>query len=48
MAFPKTQSGTDLMLEAPSQPDAEQYAELGLRFVGVEPTQTKADTLPGK
>jgi aspartyl-tRNA synthetase len=35
MAFPKTQSGTDLMLEAPSQPDAEQYAELGLRFVGV-------------
>ena len=35
MAFPKTQSGTDLMLEAPSRPDAEQYAELGLRFVGV-------------
>jgi len=40
MAFPKTQSGTDLMLEAPSQPDPEQYAELGLRFVGVPPQQT--------
>jgi aspartyl-tRNA synthetase len=36
MAFPKTQSGTDLMLEAPSQPDPEQYSELGLRFVGLE------------
>ena len=36
MAFPKTQSGTDLMLAAPSQPDPEQYSELGLRFVGVE------------
>jgi aspartyl-tRNA synthetase len=35
MAFPKTQSGSDLMLEAPSPPDAEQYEELGLRFVGV-------------
>jgi aspartyl-tRNA synthetase len=35
MAFPKTQSGSDLMLEAPSAPDPEQYAELGLRFVGV-------------
>jgi aspartyl-tRNA synthetase len=34
MAFPKTQSGTDLMLEAPSPPDAAQYEELGLRFVG--------------
>ncbi len=34
MAFPKTQSGTDLMLEAPSAPDPAQYAELGLRFVG--------------
>jgi aspartyl-tRNA synthetase len=34
MAFPKTQSGTDLMLEAPSAPDEAQYAELGLRFVG--------------
>ncbi len=35
MAFPKTQSGNDLMLEAPSEPDPGQYAELGLRFVGV-------------
>jgi aspartyl-tRNA synthetase len=35
MAFPKTQSGGDLMLEAPSVPDPAQYAELGLRFVGV-------------
>jgi aspartyl-tRNA synthetase len=39
MAFPKTQSGTDLVLEAPSQPDPTQYAELGLRFVGVEPAK---------
>jgi aspartyl-tRNA synthetase len=35
MAFPKTQSGTDLMLAAPSEPDPEQYSELGLRFVGL-------------
>jgi aspartyl-tRNA synthetase len=35
MAFPKTQSGGDLMLEAPSAPEPEQLAELGLRFVGV-------------
>jgi aspartyl-tRNA synthetase len=34
MAFPKTQSGADLMLEAPSPPDTAQYDELGLRFVG--------------
>jgi aspartyl-tRNA synthetase len=34
MAFPKTQSGSDLMLEAPSEPDAAQFHELGLRFVG--------------
>ena len=34
MAFPKTQSGTDPMLEAPSPPDPSQYEELGLRFVG--------------
>ncbi len=40
MAFPKTQSGTDLMLEAPSQPDPEQYAELGLRFEGAASQQT--------
>jgi aspartyl-tRNA synthetase len=36
MAFPKTQSGSDPMLEAPSAPDPAQYAELGLRYVGVE------------
>jgi aspartyl-tRNA synthetase len=35
MAFPKTQSGSDLMLEAPSLPDPSQWAELGLRFVGL-------------
>jgi aspartyl-tRNA synthetase len=35
MAFPKTQSGGDLMLEAPSPPEPAQLAELGLRFVGV-------------
>jgi aspartyl-tRNA synthetase len=34
MAFPKTQSGSDLMLEAPSPPDQVQYEELGLRFIG--------------
>ncbi len=35
MAFPKTQSGADLMLDAPSEPEPGQYAELGLRFVGL-------------
>jgi aspartyl-tRNA synthetase len=40
MAFPKTQSGGDLMLDAPSEPDPGQYAELGLRFVGVKPTDS--------
>ena len=35
MAFPKTQSGSDLMLEAPSTPEEGQYADLGLRFVGM-------------
>ncbi len=34
MAFPKTQSGSDLMLGAPSAPDESQWTELGLRFVG--------------
>jgi aspartyl-tRNA synthetase len=34
MAFPKTQSGSDLMLGAPSAPDPAQWGELGLRFVG--------------
>ncbi len=42
MAFPKTQSGSDLMLEAPSAPDEEQYAELGLRFVGLPERATGA------
>ncbi len=40
MAFPKTQSGGDLMLEAPSEPDPTQYADLGLRFVGAPDPQT--------
>jgi aspartyl-tRNA synthetase len=35
MAFPKTQSGSDLMLDAPAAPDPSQYEELGLKFVGV-------------
>ena len=35
MAFPKTQSGGDLMLDAPSAPDPAQYEELGLQFVGL-------------
>ena len=34
MAFPKTQSGGDLMLGAPSPAETGQYAELGLSFVG--------------
>ncbi|MGZ9276374.1 MAG: aspartate--tRNA ligase [Candidatus Limnocylindrales bacterium] len=37
MAFPKTQSGNDPMLEAPSVPEPKQYEELGLRFVGLTP-----------
>jgi aspartyl-tRNA synthetase len=35
MAFPKTQSGADLMLDAPSPPEPAQLAELGLNFVSV-------------
>jgi aspartyl-tRNA synthetase len=35
MAFPKTQSGSDLMLDAPSVPEPSQFEDLGLRFVGV-------------
>ncbi|MFL5768818.1 MAG: aspartate--tRNA ligase [Chloroflexota bacterium] len=49
LAFPQTQSGTDLMLEAPSAPDPAQYEELGLRFVGGPrgtTTATKADDQP--
>jgi len=44
MAFPKTQSGSDLMLEAPSVPDAAQYEEVGLRFVGV-PEKTRVTSV---
>jgi aspartyl-tRNA synthetase len=36
MAFPKTQSGSDLMLEAPSPAEPAQLAELGLRFVDTQ------------
>ena len=39
MAFPKTQSGTDPMLDAPSIPEPGQYEELGLRFVGLPARQ---------
>jgi len=46
MAFPKTQSGSDLMLEAPSPPEPEQLAELGLRFVGTK-GGAPAGTEPG-
>ena len=35
MAFPKTQSGSDPMLDAPSVPEPGQYEELGLRYVGL-------------
>jgi aspartyl-tRNA synthetase len=45
MAFPKTQSGADLMLEAPSPPEESQLAELGLRFVGLP--GRAAPTTPG-
>jgi aspartyl-tRNA synthetase len=34
IAFPKTQSGTDLMMGAPSEPSQEQLGQLGIRFVG--------------
>ncbi len=40
MAFPKTQSGSDPMLEAPSEPEPKQLEELGLRFVGLPPKPT--------
>jgi aspartyl-tRNA synthetase len=35
MAFPKTGTGSDLMLGAPSPPDPGQLADLGLTFVGL-------------
>lgn len=34
IAFPKTQSGTDLLMGAPSEPSKEQLDLLGVRFVG--------------
>ncbi len=43
MAFPKTQSGADLMMGSPSTPEPEQYSELGLRFVGFEGTGSAAE-----
>jgi aspartyl-tRNA synthetase len=43
-AFPKTQSGSDLMLDAPSAPDPDQLAELGLRFVEVPGRKDPAPT----
>jgi aspartyl-tRNA synthetase len=46
MAFPKTQSGTDLMLQAPSPPEPTQLAELGLRFVGESGWATTAPAEP--
>jgi aspartyl-tRNA synthetase len=48
MAFPKTQSGTDLMLGSPSEPDAEQYSELGLRFVGIATAGDAAKSEPAE
>ena len=46
MAFPKTQSGSDLMLGAPSPIAAEQLAELGLRLAepGDTPGQSDEDS----
>jgi aspartyl-tRNA synthetase len=46
MAFPKTQSGSDPMLEAPSEPEPSQYAELGLRFVGLPQKPGPGPTSP--
>ncbi len=43
MAFPKTQSGSDPMLEAPSPPEPSQYEELGLRFVGMPRAKPATD-----
>jgi aspartyl-tRNA synthetase len=44
MSFPKTQSGSDPMLDAPSAPEPKQLDELGLRFVGVAPKPPAAPT----
>ncbi len=46
MAFPKTSSGTDLMLDAPSPPDPDQYAELGLAYVGLPDATSGNDQAP--
>jgi aspartyl-tRNA synthetase len=48
MAFPKTQSGTDLMLAAPAAPEPEQFAELGLRYVGIDAGKAEAEADPGQ
>jgi aspartyl-tRNA synthetase len=48
MAFPKTQSGGDLMLGAPSPPEDAQYAELGLRFVGMPAGRAPQADPPGQ
>ncbi|MEO6206439.1 MAG: aspartate--tRNA ligase [Candidatus Limnocylindrales bacterium] len=45
MAFPKTQSGSDPMLEAPSVPEPLQYEELGLRFVGMPAKPSAPDPM---
>jgi aspartyl-tRNA synthetase len=39
MAFPKTQSGADLMMGAPSPIAAEQLEELKLRVIAEEPPE---------
>ena len=39
-AFPKTGTGSDLMLGAPSPPDPGQLADLGLKFVGLPERRT--------
>jgi aspartyl-tRNA synthetase len=50
-AFPKTGTGADLMLGAPSPADPAQLAELGLKFVGVPDAKRRppeeAEELPG-
>ncbi len=43
MAFPKTQSGSDLMLGAPSVPDSAQLVELGLAFTGAADAERSSD-----
>jgi len=37
IAFPKTQSGVDLLTNAPTPIDAAQLRDLGLRFVDPKP-----------